>query len=512
MTESKQTRYDAIIIGAGIGGLSTAVLLAKAGLSVLVVERHDRPGGYAHGFRRRRWHFDAGAHLTSSAGTIGYRYGRILNKICQVAGIDPNSQFIPIPDYGKAYFPNLEVRLASGEDACIEGIGAAFPTEKPRLRALLRLCRTIAEESMQAGEVLEIGRKTRISSIETLGNLFRYRRATLSQVLDEYLCDTRLKSACAALWPYLGLPPDQLSFIYWANMMAGYTYEGAYYSRGGFQRYADKLGDSLEIMGGELLLNSGARQILIENDRVAGIVLENGQHIASAIVVSNADARQTSERLIGPGHLPKAHFQQQRQHSPSISIFAGFAATSLTIVDPCHEWFFFEDYNHEACFQRIRQGQMENFTATLTSHSDPTLAPTNQHILLLTTLCDYQATPCWRAAKANFENRLLSLAEQRFPGLRDHLLFFESGTPQTLERYTLNFQGAAYGYAATPEQCGPNRPPVRGAIPGLYHVGHWSRPGAGVAGVSISAQLAAQAILDQPNIQAFWQKLGIDDD
>ena len=113
---------------------------------------------------------------------------------------------------------------------------------------------------------------------------------------------------------------------------------------------------------------------------------------------------------------------------------------------------------------------------------------------MLTTLCPFDIGQSWRQAKPDFEQRLLAQAEQHFPGLNEHLLLVESGSPRTLERYTLNHQGAAYGFAPTPDQIGPNRPDIRGALPGLFHTGHWTRPGGGVAGVSISAQLAAQAI------------------
>ena len=64
--------YDVIVIGSGIGGLTSAALLAKSGKSVLVLEAHDRPGGYAHGFKRKKYQFDSGVHLISGCGEQGY--------------------------------------------------------------------------------------------------------------------------------------------------------------------------------------------------------------------------------------------------------------------------------------------------------------------------------------------------------------------------------------------------------------------------------------------------------
>lgn len=493
--ESKQEVYDVVVIGAGIGGLSTAALLAQAGKSVLLVERHDRPGGYAHSFKRRGFHFDSGVHLVSGCGPQGYQNGSSIYQICSAVGIDPRAVFLPIKSYARAVYPGLEVTLQAGEAAFIEGLCAHFPQEKHNLLALIRLCKVLAEEAMSAETVLEQGRSARVSPAVVLANLFRYRRASLTEALDEFLTDERLKSVCASLWPYLGLPPGQLSFLYWACMMAGYTYEGGYYCRGSFQTYADLLAGAVEMHGGEVLLNASVRQILLEHGKVAGVALENGQVIRAAAVVSNADARQTAELLIGREHLPQQHCDQLAQLTPSTSIFVSYVATDLPMAAHAHESFFFDSFDHSAAYASNQNGEFNWFSATLPSLTDPSLAPAGQHIMLLTTLCPFDIGQSWRQAKKPFEQRLLAKAERHFPGLRDHLLFVESGTPRTLERYTLNRQGAAYGFAASPEQIGPNRPGARGVLPGLFHAGHWARPGGGIAGVSISAWLAAEAVL-----------------
>ena len=509
--ESKQERYDVIVIGAGIGGLSTAALLAKAGKSVLLVERHDRPGGYAHGFRRKQYHFDSGVHLVSGCGPEGYQNGSTIHRICQVSGIDAEALFIPVTSYARAVFPELEVALHSGESGFIDGLTKQFPQEKNNLLALIRLSKTLAEEAMLADEMVEYSRTMRIPPSQLFANLFRYRRATLAEVLDEFLVDDRLKSACASLWPYMGLPPAQLSFLYWSSMMAGYTYEGGYYCRGSFQTYANQLTTAIESFGGEVLLNASVRRICIENGKASGVMLENGQIIHAETVVSNIDARQTSELLIGREHLPPAHYDKLQKLTPSVSIFACYIATDLPIDqhDHSHESFFYETFDHEAAFALTQEGKPNWFSVTLPCMSDPSLAPEGQHIMLLTTLCPFDIGKSWRQSKKGFEQELLQKAERYFPGLNDHLLLVESGSPRTLERYTLNHQGAAYGFAPTPDQIGPGRPDVRGALPGLFHTGHWTRPGGGVAGVSISAQLAAQAILDIPLQQEFWSFLGL---
>lgn len=509
--ESKREVYDVVVIGAGIGGLSTAALLAKTGKSVLLVERHDRPGGYAHGFKRRNFHFDSGVHLVSGCSPEGYGNGSTINKICRAVGIDSQTLFIPVQTYARAVFPELEISLRAGEAAFVAGLTERFPQEKDRLLVLIQLCKVLAEEAMLAEELLAQSRATRISPAQMLGNLFRYRRTTLAEALDEFLVDARLKSACAMLWPYLGLPPSQLSFLYWAAMMAGYTYEGGYYCRGSFQIYANQLAMAIENQGGEVLLNSSVRRICVEQGKACGILLENGQVIRAETVVSNIDARQTADLLIGREHLPNGHCEALAKLSPSLSIFASYIATDLPISaqDHAHESFFYDSFDHESSYTLSQTGRSNWFSATLPCLADHSLAPPGQSIIMLTTLCPFDLGQSWRIAKSGFQERLLAQAERHFPGLNDHLLVVESGSPRTMERYTLNQQGAAYGFAPSPDQIGPNRPSVIGVLPGLYHTGHWTRPGGGVAGVSVSALLAAQAVLGIAKQEDFWKALGL---
>ncbi|MDD5035281.1 MAG: NAD(P)/FAD-dependent oxidoreductase [Methylococcaceae bacterium] len=512
LRESKQEAYDVVVIGAGMGGLSAAALLAKAGQSVLLVERHDRPGGYAHGFTRRKYRFDSGVHLISGCSRQGYRNGSIIYKIGQALGISTESTFLPIPAYARICYPQFELLLHSGEEAFVAGLAERFPAEQDNILKLSRLCRVLAEEIMIADEVLRLDDEDLPSPALTLATLFRYRRATLSSVLDEFFADPQLKSAYASLWPYLGLPPSKLSFLYWATMMAGYTYEGGFYCRGSFQNYADSLAGKLRELGGELLLNASVRRICVEQGKACGIMLENGQRIGAKAVISNADAWQTADSLIGRRHLPEDYWNRLARLSPSISVFVTYLATDLDFAGGAlaHESFFFRRLDHEASYAGALEGRFDWFSATLSTLADASLAPPGQHLLVLTALCPYAIGESWRQAKPRFQQCLLEQAERQFPGLNDHLLLVESGSPRTLERYTLNHQGAAYGWAPAPDQIGPHRPDVRGALPGLYHAGHWTRPGGGVAGVSVSGLLAAQAVLDIPRLEDFWRLLGVE--
>jgi phytoene dehydrogenase-like protein len=338
--------------------------------------------------------------------------------------------------------------------------------------------------------------------------LLRYRRATLARVMDEHLDDARAKAVFATFWPYLGLPPSRVSFLYFATMLLSYAAEGAFYCKGSFQRLARALASAVEREGGEVLLRSPVRRIAVVAGRAAGIVLENGQRIAAPVVISNADLRQTVEELCGEARFPARWRRALARLEPSVSAFVTYAATDLDLrrLGATHETFVYETWNHDDAFASTLAGRPVWWSATVPTLADPSLAPEGVHLLVLTALVPYGAARVWRREKEAYVERMLAAAETRFPGLRAHTVFAEGGTPRTLERYTRNSDGAIYGWSLGPDQIGPGRPANATPLPGLYLAGHWAQPGGGVYGVVTSGVNAARAILGVQTDADLWHR------
>jgi prolycopene isomerase len=280
-------------------------------------------------------------------------------------------------------------------------------------------------------------------------------------------------------------------------MLMSYVADGAYTCRGTFQSLAEALVAAIEREGGELVLRGLVRRILVEDERATGVVLENGQVIRAPLVVSNADARQTVEELVGAQHFPARFRRRLRVATPSVSAFLVYAATDLDLAqaDLAHETFLYAGPDHDRAFAAGLRGEPTWLSMTAPTRLDPGLAPPGEHLLTLTTLVGARAVSSWSAAKPDFVERLLELAERRLPGLRRRLRFVEGATPRTLERYTRNQAGALYGFDVTPSQLGPGRLDNETPLPGLYLAGHWTRPGGGVVGVVRSGLRTARLAL-----------------
>lgn len=487
---------DIAIIGAGIGGLTCGALLAKKGLKVMIFEQHYKVGGYCTSFKRRGFTFDPCIHVINGCGPNG-QIGKILSEL----GIDKEIEFILIDPFDTIVFPNKqELDIPINYLHYKDRLEDLFPKEKNGLNKYFEIIIKIYQELFQVSSLQTSDKKISFSTV------IKYVNEPFSALLEECFNDSVLRKIIGIQCSYAGVPPSKASLIYVACLLSVFHLEGTYYPKGGAQVFAELFANCIRRNGGKIWLGEMVEKIYLKDKEVIGLGLKSGFKVKAKYIVSNVDARQTFFNLIGKNYLRKSFIDKLIQMEQSNSIFAIYLgvdmnSSALGIKNTCY-WIL-PSWDYENTYSMACQGLIpKEIPIVLLSPSlkDPTLVPKGKNSVIIGTMFPYQYYVAHGIGKEEVvANVLLKRAEEIIPSISDHIIVKEIATPKTFEKFTLNSEGAPYGFANTPQQSGLNKLRQKTPIKGLYLAGHYTIPGSGVASVALSGKFAANIIFNELN-------------
>ena len=488
--------YDAIVIGSGLGGLSCAAAFARQGFKPLVIEQHDKVGGFATAFSRPGgFTFDVSLHST----TAGQREG-VFNLIPGFPEIT-EVEFKPHPHLFRAIYPDHDIRVRQRDPAALVAtLGALFPEEKAGIAGLFDemtgLARDIGRLQSAKGQV-DMGRFPADFPV-----LARLHRSTWGQMMDARIRDPKLKAILSSQWGYYGLPPSRLSCFYYVLPFLGYLSGGGFYPKGRSQDISNAFARFVESHGGKILLNTRVEKVLVKNGVASGVTTAGGQTLTARVVVSNASPFATLGQMIDDQALVADYLGQCRQYSVSLSSFQVFLGLKEDLVRKAgladSEIFYEPSYDPESSYAGALKADVENGGVFVTLYDNiyDGYSPAGKNTVNIMTLQgydhwerfakDYHAGEKreYRKEKERVAEVLIRRAERiLLPGLSSAIQVKEIGTPLTNVRYTGHHRGAIYGWDQTVNNSGSVRVGHRTPIKNLYLAGAWSKPGHGYGAV-----------------------------
>jgi phytoene desaturase len=483
-----------LIIGAGIGGLSAAIHLAAAGKSVTVLEQNPQVGGKMYEIAADGYRWDTGPSV------ITMRH--VFEELFQIAGrrFADYVTLKPLDPLTRYFYPDGVVFDASSDlSAMARRIEQLEPHDVEGYLAYLayaaRLHRItgpafIYDEPPTLRRILQ----TPLYEMPAVDPL-----RTMDQAIRGFVRSPHLRQMLGRFGTYVGgnpfASPATLNVIAHVELTGG-----VWYPQGGVYALARAFERLTRELGVEIVTHAQVESILVQDGRVNGVRLMNGDTLAGEAVIANTDVATVYERLLPPECVSPARLHRLTTAEPSCSGFVlllGIEGENPQLAH--HNIFFSSDYRREFddIFKRGQPPDEPTIYVSISSKSDPDHAPNgHENWFVLVNVPAHDDSYDWRAHEQQYRDRVLARLAALGLDVRGRIRREERLTPLDLERMNGARRGALYGQSSNDRLSALRRPHNRAAdVRGLYFAGGTTHPGGGVPMVTLSGKVAARMLL-----------------
>ncbi|XP_036445254.1 all-trans-retinol 13,14-reductase-like [Colossoma macropomum] len=520
---------DAIVIGSGVGGLGVAVLMAKVGKKVLVLEQHDRAGGCCHTFTEKGFEFDVGIHYIGDLvenTPMRCISDQLTNGQLQWEPLDnPFDHVVLGPPENRRVYP-----IYSGQKRYAQELKKCFPGEEKAIDEFIRLSKKCGQ-GVWLMPVLKIIpspiAKFLVYSglISRLSYFFRYGPRSLTEVVNGLTQNKDLRAVFCYIFGTYGNIPKEASFSMHSLLLCHYM-PGAWYPKGGASEIAFHMIPIIEKAGGAVLVRAPVNRILLNDAKEAiGVSVMKGHeevHVHAPIVISDAGIFNTYQHLLPQEVQAMPAIQKQlsfvKHGEGGLSVFLGLDGTKEELGLEAKNYWVFTENNLDELMEGYRKEEREEAIKSVPlifiaspSAKDPTWEQRKpgKSTLSLVSFAPYSWFEEWKDDKvknrgADYKelketllNSLLEVVYQVFPKIKDRIEYMDAGTPVTNQHYIAAPEGEIYGAdhgtaRFSAEFCVSIRPQT--PIKNLYLTGQ-DLFSCGYAGALAGAMVCGSAIL-----------------
>ena len=487
-----KTKKKVLVIGAGPGGLTAAMLLANRGFEVTVFEKEAHVGGRNAAIRRGGYVFDTGPTF------LMMKF--ILDEVFEEAGRKSGDylQFTALDPMYRLQFEDFAIDPTTDREAMVRQLEGRFPgsragyerfmtREKERFHRMYpclqkdyaSFSQYFSRDFLRALPRLSIGR-------------------SLMDVLGDYFDDDKLKLSFTFQSKYLGMSAWECPGAFAILPYVEHAH-GIYHVTGGLSEISEAMAKVLGELGVTMRLNTPVKKLLLDGRRVRGVELESGEQVLGDELVLNADFGYAMNRLVPPGVLRKYSPENIAKRRFSCSTFMLYLGLDKLYDMPHHTIVFARDYkaNIADIFQRKVLSKDISFYVRNASVTDPSLAPPGHSSLyVLVPVPNQSGAIDWCREKPAFRNHVLQAIAARtvMKDIADHIREEVVIAPDTWQEMNVHL-GATFNLAHTLSQMLYFRPRNRfEELDNCYLVGGGTHPGSGLPTIYESGRIAANLI------------------
>ena len=492
------TRSSAVVIGAGLGGLSAAMRLGSKGYSITVIDRLDRVGGRGSSVTKNGFRFDLGPTILTVP--------QVFERLWKDCGKDfaGDVELVPLdPFYEIRWQDGSRFQVRSSEEEMLAEVTRNFPKDLKGYCKFLEDC-----EKRYVFGFEGLGRRPMNKIWDLLKEIpgfirLRADRSVYSHVSTR-VKDPKFRMALSFHPLFIGGDPRNVTSMYILVSHLEKAF-GVHYVKGGVQALADAMANVVKEQGGQVLLNSNVENITLNKQKADGVMLENGLKLNADIVVSNADPGWTYNKLL-PNQKKRWTEKKLKKSRWSMGLFVWYFGTKNTKK----KW---QDVGHHTIMNGPRyrglladifdrQFLADDMSIYLhrPSVTDPSVAPKGDD-------CFYALSPVpnlktsnpidWSKELEGYKNKMRMVLEETIPGFSDAIIAEHILTPKDFEERYLSPYGSGFSLEPRIFQSAWFRPHnVSEDIENLYLVGAGTHPGAGIPSVVTSSEVLSQLVSD----------------